>query len=385
MEDENLDSSCDSGGDYSSDVSSDTGADLGSDDGDNLSDDSFGSYDVDIDTDSGVDSGNDLNDDSSEITDDGMDDEIEEENVYDLNCDDKQSSEDEFSSYDEKPLEDEPLTENGQSFKEEQNAEQSGEQQNEIETNDNEQLENAEEKPEETKTENSDTEMEQPEETPNSEYIKIGGDSVNLESPYVTERETAEDAGYIEGDGVIDSEKAKEELALPDSNPAGTVHEMPHISENTHDLYVSDVAPTAEDNGFSEHMGGGEQTIAIRENGEALAQGKTADEIESYNPKHQLGEDFKNEQKNLEDWDNKDWESAYTENEIYDSIEEHNEKYENNQLDFYEISNSGENFRRADSTSALDNYYQESSNKSSVETGNENSTDNADKDGVRYK
>ena len=81
--------------------------------------------------------------------------------------------------------------------------------------------------------------------TSDNEYVKIGGDSVNPESPYVTSRETAENSGYIEKDGneVIDSEKVKEELALPDNNPAEYAHEMPHISDDTHDLYKSDVAP----------------------------------------------------------------------------------------------------------------------------------------------
>jgi hypothetical protein len=172
----------------------------------------------------------------------------------------------------------------------------------------------------------------------------------------VTERSRSEEAGYTKDNEVIDSDRAKEELALPEENPADTVHDMPHISEDTHDLYTSDVAPN-----FG-HEGGGEQTIAIREEGEALAEGKTADEIQ-YNPEHQSGEDFENEQKNLDEWTDKEWESAYTENEMYDSVKEHNEKYENNQLDFYEISNSGENFRRADGTSALEDYQAENREK----------------------
>jgi len=190
------------------------------------------------------------------------------------------------------------------------------------------------------------------EDTGNSEYLKIGGDEVNPERPYVTTRETAEDSGYIEKDGneVIDSDKVKEELALPDKNPAEYAHEMPHISEDTHDLYKSDVTPN-----FG-HDGGGEQTIAIREDGESLADFEDEDNNIEYNPEHKPGDDFENDQKGLDEWTDKDWESAYTENEMYDSVQKHNEKYENNQLDFYEISNSGENFHRADGTSALEDY-----------------------------
>jgi len=182
-----------------------------------------------------------------------------------------------------------------------------------------------------------------------SEYIKIGGDSVNPESPYVTDRQTAEDSGYIEKDGneVVDSEKVKEELALPDGNPAEYAHEMPHISDDTHDLYKSDVAPN-----FG-HEGGGEQTIAIRQEGESLADGNT--ETPTYEPEHSPGEEgVIDDRKQLEDFSDKDWESAYAENEMYASVRDHNENYQDNQLDFYEISNSGENFERADGESAYE-------------------------------
>jgi len=189
------------------------------------------------------------------------------------------------------------------------------------------------------------------------EYLKIGGDSVNPESPYVISRETAENSGYVEEDGneVIDSEKVKEELALPDSNPAEYVHEMPHISEETHDLYTSNVAQTKENDFFPEHEGGGEQTIAIRQEGDPLAEGNTESPV--YNPEHSPGEeDVIDDRKELDDFSNEDWESAYVENEMHDSVKEHNEKYQDNQLDFYEISNSGEHFKRADGSSALDDY-----------------------------
>jgi len=194
-----------------------------------------------------------------------------------------------------------------------------------------------------------------------NEYLKIGGDSVNPESPYVTDRQTAEDSGYIEKDGneVVDSEKAKEELALPDDNPAEYAHEMPHISEETHDLYKSDVAPTQDNDTFSEHEGGGEQTIAIRQEGESLAEGNT--ETPTYEPEHTPGEEgVIDDRKELSDFSDADWESAYVENEMYDSVKEHNENYQDNQLDFYEISNSGEHFQRADGSSALEDYQENS-------------------------
>ena len=193
---------------------------------------------------------------------------------------------------------------------------------------------------------------------PNSEYVKIGSESVNPESPYVIKRETAEDSGYIEGNNVIDSDKAKEELALPNSNSADTVHDMDHISEDTHDLYVSDVAPTKENDDFSKHEGGGEQTIAIRKEGE-FAEGYVLDEKSRetpvYEPEHSPGEEgVTDDRKQLEDFSNADWESAYTENEMYASVRDHNEHYQDNQLNFYEISNSGENFERADGESAFE-------------------------------
>ena len=193
--------------------------------------------------------------------------------------------------------------------------------------------------------------------TSDSEYVKIGGDTVNPESPYVTDRQTAEESGYIEKDGndVIDSVKVQEELALPDENPAEYAHEMPHISEETHDLYVSDVAPTENDGVFSEHEGGGEQTIAIRQEGDVLSEGDN--ETPTYKPEHSPGDEgVIDDRKELDDFSNEDWESAYVENEMYDSVQEHNENYQDNQLDFYEISNSGEHFQRADGSSALEDY-----------------------------
>ena len=189
------------------------------------------------------------------------------------------------------------------------------------------------------------------------EYLKIGGDGVNPESPYVTTREAAEKRGYIEegGNEVVDPEKVKEELALPDANPAEYAHEMPHISEDTHDLYVSDVAPTQENNDFSEHEGGGGQTISIRQGGDALAEGNK--EAPTYEPEHSPGEKgVMDGRKELDDFSNEDWESAYVENELYDSVKGSNEKYQDNQLDFYEISNSGEKFKRVGGSSALEDY-----------------------------
>ena len=197
-----------------------------------------------------------------------------------------------------------------------------------------------------------------------NDYIKIGGDTVNPESPYVTTRETAENSGYIEGDKVIDSEKAQEELALPDSNPADTVHDMEHISGKTHDLYVSDVAPN-----FG-HDGGGEQTIAIRKEGEPLKDS----ESETYKFEHKPGDEgVEDNRKELSDFSDNDWESAYTENEMKKSVDEHNEKYPDNNLDFYEISNSGENFKRADGSSALEDYQTENKEKLENMMNNETS------------
>jgi len=209
-----------------------------------------------------------------------------------------------------------------------------------------------------------------------SEFIKIGGESVNPESPYVIDRETSEVAGYTEGDEVIDSELAQEELALPDSNPADHVHDMSHISEDTHDLYVSDVASTKDGDDFSAHEGGGEQTVAIRQDGELLDgyAGKGEEDPDpEYTPEHMPGEEgVIDDRKELDDFSDADWESAYVENEIYDSVEAHNENYSDNKLDFYQISNSGENFRRGDGSSALEDYQENYGNFEEASADTEN-------------
>ena len=176
-------------------------------------------------------------------------------------------------------------------------------------------------------------------------YIKIGNKSVNKNSPYVMSEQYAIEESIVDesASNVNDVEKFKNEMAVPLSNEGKVVHKMENISNQTHDIFVSKVAPASE-NGVA-RPGGGTQVIAIRQSGD----------IDSYESdgsfQAQSQSDFTThpesmaKYKSVGEITDNDWRSIQDSNKLYDAVKRHNDKYPDNKIDFHEVFESSNDLR----------------------------------------